>query len=99
MDPPGSEGGGSDGTHYAILSGGQSTEMWDHEAGRHSNRQAQGTLQVSREGFPSLRERAWEKGQEIFLEAESNGKVTKLGTSIQKSKLEMMFPELVEVGS
>lgn len=56
-------------------------------------------FQVSREGFPSLRERAWEKGQEIFLEAESTGKVTKLGTSIQKSKLEMMFPELVEVGS
>lgn len=27
--------------HHAVLIGGKSTEMWDHEAGRHANRQHQ----------------------------------------------------------
>lgn len=48
MDPAGSECGGLDDTHSAFLTGGQSTEMWDHEAGRHSNRQHQETLSIPR---------------------------------------------------
>ena len=41
MDPESSECRGLDVKHHAVLTGRKSTELWNHEAGRHANRQHQ----------------------------------------------------------
>lgn len=73
MDPKDSECGGSDAKHCATLAGGQSTETWAHEAGRHADRQLQETLASPgfRGRIPITQAEALEKrGQEIFLEGQ-----------------------------